>query len=60
MSWKALFKVPLSVAQSVAHKFVKFLKDAAITNIWLPCCSKAVEWEKSRWIHAKDKCTEFS
>ncbi|KAF9373380.1 hypothetical protein CPB97_000583 [Podila verticillata] len=60
MSWQALFKLPLSVAQSVAHKFVKFLEDAATTNIWLPRCSKMVDWEKSLQIHAKAKHTEFS
>ncbi|KFH65698.1 hypothetical protein MVEG_09171 [Podila verticillata NRRL 6337] len=39
---------------------VKLLEDAATTNTWLPRCSKTVEWEKSRQIHAKAKCTEFS
>ncbi|KAF8998750.1 hypothetical protein BGZ52_010653, partial [Haplosporangium bisporale] len=50
----------LSMAQSIAHKFVKFLEDAATTNIWLPGRSKMVEWEKSRRIHAKAKYIEFS
>ncbi|KAG0337019.1 hypothetical protein BG005_004157, partial [Podila minutissima] len=35
-TWKSLFKVPLSVAQAVAHKFVKFLEQAAMDKIWLP------------------------
>ncbi|KAI9241989.1 MAG: hypothetical protein BYD32DRAFT_457447 [Podila humilis] len=53
MSWQALFKVSLYVAQSVAHQFVKFLEDGATTNIWLPHCSKTGDLEKSQQIHIK-------
>ncbi|KAF9369947.1 hypothetical protein CPB97_003143, partial [Podila verticillata] len=60
MSWQVLFKVPLSAAQRVAHKLVKFLEDAATNDIWLPRCSKTVDWEKSQQIHVKAKHTEFS
>ncbi|KAI9233207.1 MAG: hypothetical protein BYD32DRAFT_465560 [Podila humilis] len=56
----ALFKVPLFVPQSITHKFLKFLEDAASPSIWPPHCSNTVEWEKSRRIHAMAKCTEFS
>ncbi|KFH65697.1 hypothetical protein MVEG_09170 [Podila verticillata NRRL 6337] len=31
----------------VTHKFFKFLEDATTTSIWLTCCSKMVELEKS-------------
>jgi len=44
-SWQQLFHVPLSIAQSIAYKFVQFLEGAATTRIWLHCCDQTIRWE---------------
>ncbi|KAF9943864.1 hypothetical protein BGZ72_003247, partial [Mortierella alpina] len=48
--WKNLFRVPSSVATTIAHRFVQYLEEQATELIWKSRCTTTVEWEESQGI----------
>jgi len=53
--WKRLFRVPASVATTIAHRFVSYLEEQATELIWKSRCTTTVEWEERRGILPANK-----
>lgn len=53
--WGRLFDTPMSIAQSVIHKFVGYLAAQATELIWKPRCTATISWEREQGITPAQK-----